>query len=152
MLQGSLSAFSYKLSRGASIILLVYDITNRETFNRLHSYLEKGQDNLSPILSKNVGVLLGNKVDLNQHRQVKREEGEKFAEEHQFLFFETSAEIGIGVEEAINKSMKNCFDKINFHISSRFDDEDRNVQLPLWMCGIIALVSLLVLLVFYFKN
>ncbi|KAK2952150.1 putative GTP-binding protein yptV4 [Blattamonas nauphoetae] len=82
--------------RGACGALLVYDITRRSTFDHLVSWttdLEKyGSSNL-------VIALCGNKIDL-EPREVQREEGEAFANEHNMLFFETSAKTADCVEDA----------------------------------------------------
>jgi GTPase SAR1 family protein len=44
-------------------------------------------------------MLIGNKCDLDQRRQVSTEEGERFAKENQLIFMETSAKTAFGVEE-----------------------------------------------------
>ena len=46
-----------------------------------------------------MGVLIGNKADLEEHRQVPREKGEELAKRYGIPFFETSAKTGENVEE-----------------------------------------------------
>jgi GTPase SAR1 family protein len=51
--------------------------------------------------SVNVPVMLiGNKIDLSDEREVSKEEGKRFAEEHHMLFMEVSAKTGENVKEA----------------------------------------------------
>jgi len=70
--------------RGAAGALLVYDITRRETFEHLSSWLE---DCLKYSNANIVITVIGNKCDLESNRQVTREEGEEFAKKHNLLFF-----------------------------------------------------------------
>ncbi|XP_064937545.1 ras-related protein RABB1c-like [Musa acuminata AAA Group] len=90
----SITRSYYRDSAGA---LLVYDITRRETFNHLASWLE----DLSEHAGANVTIMLiGNKCDLARRRAVGTEEGEQFAEDHGLYFMETSAKTAQNVEEA----------------------------------------------------
>ena len=68
--------------------LLVYDITSKDSFNKLNDWYD--QIKLSaPENSK--CIIAGNKSDLEEKRQVKKEEGEKFASDNNLKFYETSA-------------------------------------------------------------
>ncbi|XP_033615871.1 ras-related protein Rab-2B-like [Fukomys damarensis] len=102
----SITCFYY---RGAEGSLLVYDITRRETFNHLTSWLEDARQHSS---SNMVIMLIGNKSDLESHRDVKREEGEAFAWVHGLIFMETSAKSAFNVEEAFINSAKEIYRKI----------------------------------------
>ena len=81
-------------------VILMYDITNRETFERLNVWLNiiKQMTNDIPI------ILVGNKLDLenseNEGRIIEYSEGEEFAKENDFEFFEASAKNGTNVEKA----------------------------------------------------
>lgn len=64
--------------RGVQGILLVYDITDAETFVRVQDWLDKVEENSD---SSMVNMsLVGNKLDRENSRQVKQHEAEKFAE------------------------------------------------------------------------
>ncbi|URE25512.1 ras-related protein [Musa troglodytarum] len=90
----SITRSYYRDSAGA---LLVYDITRRETFNHLGSWLEDAREHAGA----NVTIMLiGNKCDLARRRAVNTEEGEQFAEEHGLFFMETSAKTARNVEAA----------------------------------------------------
>ena len=71
-----------------NIIILVYDITNKNSFLKLHHYLPMIKNRENIILA-----LLGNKIDLEDKREVTKEEAENFANENLMLFFEVSAKL-----------------------------------------------------------
>ena len=93
-------------TRDADIILLVYDITNKESFVNLSLWL-KDLTNIN--FDEAIICIVANKIDLNEKRVVNLEEGEKFAEEHDFIFQEISAKTGEGFSELFYKSL---FEKI----------------------------------------
>ena len=65
--------------RGTAGVLLVYDVTRQATFKHLESWLSEAQQ----FTSKNAVVLLiGNKADMEQEREVSIEEAEAFARQH----------------------------------------------------------------------
>lgn len=95
--------------RGAAGALLVYDITRRDTFAHLTTWLEDARQHSS---SNMVIMLIGNKSDLDSRREVKKEEGEAFAQEHNLIFMETSAKTAINVEEAFINTATEIHEKI----------------------------------------
>ena len=99
--QEAFQAITRTYYKGAIGALLVYDITRKETFTHVTKWLEDVRTNSS----KNVTVILiGNKKDLDDKRQVSFEEGEAFAKEHGLMFLETSAKTALNVVEAFNLS------------------------------------------------
>jgi len=79
-------------------IILMYDITKRESFESLGNWTKLIFDNLDYIPI----VLIGNKLDdAEKNRIVREEEGQSFADEHNFLFFEASALNGKNVNTAV---------------------------------------------------
>ena len=89
---------------------MVYDITNRNSFQNIKSWLEdcKKQSPKTVFL-----VLIGNKTDLEEKRQVTYEEGAAFAEKRGLLFFETSAKTGQNIEEIFVKSSNEIAKRIS---------------------------------------
>ena len=111
--------------RGASGILLIYDITDRESFESLSHWLIEIEKNAS----KNVKILLmGNNCDLEDKRQVSYQEGKDFAAKNNLNFFEASAKDNINIKEAfelLTEEMINSdqneeqkFKKKTIHLSS----------------------------------
>ena len=85
----------------------MYDITNRESF----IVLEDIVDTIEGLCGSTIAlVLVGNKSDLEEDRQVSIEEGKQFAEEFGMEFFETSAQENINLDEVIDVTFKKCYD------------------------------------------
>ena len=79
-------------------LVLAYSIASRESFNNLEVWLKQLKDIAD--LSKKPIIIVGNKKDLEEERQVKYEEGQKYASDHGYHFYETSARTGENVKEA----------------------------------------------------
>jgi len=77
--------------RGAHGYILVYDITNQESFDNMKYWLGEIKKNGNEGVPK---IIVGNKCDLEEQRIVSTEEGSKFAQEKQIPFIETSAKDG----------------------------------------------------------
>lgn len=107
--QESFRSITRSYYRGAAGALLVYDITRRDTFNHLTTWLDDARQHSN---SNMVIMLIGNKTDLESKRAVTREEGEKFAAENNLIFMETSAKTAANVEEAFINTAKQIYDKI----------------------------------------
>ncbi|KAL0344058.1 UNVERIFIED_CONTAM: Ras-related protein RABB1c [Sesamum angustifolium] len=107
--QESFRSITRSYYRGAAGALLVYDITRRETFNHLASWLEDARQHANPNMTI---LLVGNKSDLAHRRAVSKEEGEQFAKENGLLFLEASARTGQNVEEAFTKTAAKILQKI----------------------------------------
>jgi Ras-related protein Rab-4B len=95
--------------RGAAGALLVYDITSRETYNTLTTWLTDARTLASPNICI---ILLGNKKDLDADREVTFLEASRFAQENELMFLETSAASGENVEEAFLKCSRSILTKI----------------------------------------
>ena len=68
-------------------ILLMYDITNGQTFKSLESWIKEIEERTKP----NIPIyLIGNKKELSEEREITYDEGKEFADKHNFKFFETS--------------------------------------------------------------
>ena len=99
--------------RGAKGAFIVYDITRRDTFDSVDRWV----NDLTAASDKNITIIvIGNKSDLEDQRQVTKEEGEEKATKLQVAFFETSAFSGENVEKAfeqmVNEIYKKCHDEL----------------------------------------
>ncbi|CAD5184307.1 unnamed protein product [Musa acuminata subsp. malaccensis] len=104
--QESFRSITRSYYRGAAGALLVYDITRRETFDHLASWVEDARQHANATMTI---MLIGNKCDSAHTRAVSTEEGEQFAKEHGLIFMEASAKTAQIVEEAFIKT-ENCCD------------------------------------------
>ncbi|CBJ32986.1 Rab8A, RAB family GTPase [Ectocarpus siliculosus] len=82
--------------RGAQGILLVYDVTDKKSFNSIRNWVAQIQQHADVAVNK---ILIGNKCDMDEDREVSREEGAQLAAEYGIQFFETSAKNDINVEK-----------------------------------------------------
>ena len=100
-------------------IILVYDITSRESFE----YIPKWVKEIKQYNESFSIMLIGNKIDDEENRIISFEEGKKFADDNNMVFFETSAKNGDNVNKAFiyygNKLMENLIErKVNISLST----------------------------------
>ena len=78
-------------------IILMYDITNKKSFDSIIDWIS----DVKEIKGENFPmILIGNKIDLNESREVTEEMGNELAEKNQIEFFETSNKDGTNIQEA----------------------------------------------------
>ncbi|KAI8464489.1 MAG: ras family-domain-containing protein [Monoraphidium minutum] len=82
--------------RGAHAAVIVYAVDSRESFEKARYWVDQLQKNTSGSM---VIVLVGNKSDLAEKREVAEDEGRAFAEAHRMLFFESSAKTAAHVAD-----------------------------------------------------
>lgn len=88
--------------RNAAGAFLVYDITNYDSFKKLEFWIKEMKENAKQNL---VLILVGNKNDRENERQVSKEEGLSFMRKNSIsLFFETSAKTGDNIEIVIKEN------------------------------------------------
>lgn len=83
--------------RGAQGILLVYDVTDRRSFESIRNWISQIQQHADVHVNK---ILVGNKCDMTEGRLVSTEEGQKLAKEFGIDFWEASAKNDINVEQS----------------------------------------------------
>ena len=83
--------------RGAHGILLIYDVTDKDSFKNLQNWLIEIEKNANKNVLK---VLIGNKSDLEEKRVITINEGKEFADTYGLKFIETSAKKNRNVNEA----------------------------------------------------
>ena len=102
--------------REAQIILFIYDISDRESFDSMPRWIQEVKD----VINKEVVyTLIGNKIDLEKERKVTFDEGKKLAEQNNFVFQEVSAKTGenfeklfeVQIYEAVYNKFRSEFDK-----------------------------------------
>jgi len=94
--------------RGAHGIIVVYDITNADSFANVRKWLQE----INRYASENVQkVLVGNKCDLVSERKVSYEDAKELADELGVTFLETSAKNATNVDVAFENMAKAIRDK-----------------------------------------
>eukprot|EP00444_Apocalathium_aciculiferum_P028525 CAMPEP_0183442580 /NCGR_PEP_ID=MMETSP0370-20130417/88719_1 /TAXON_ID=268820 /ORGANISM="Peridinium aciculiferum, Strain PAER-2" /LENGTH=242 /DNA_ID=CAMNT_0025632259 /DNA_START=102 /DNA_END=829 /DNA_ORIENTATION=+ len=95
--------------RGAAGALIVYDITNRDSYNHLINWLADART----LARADISIIsVGNKCDIKDKRVVTFLEASRCAQENDILFLETSALSGEGVEEVFIKVARMILNKI----------------------------------------
>jgi small GTP-binding protein len=89
--------------RGAQAAIVVYDISNKETFQKAQTWVKELQRQASPNI---VIALAGNKLDLANKRAVSYEEAKAYADESSLLFMETSAKTAANVMDIFTSIAK----------------------------------------------
>ena len=92
--------------RGASGVMLVYDATNRDSFESVKTWLERiGRATTAELAI----ILVGNKCDREEAKSISYETGKALATEHGIKYFtEVSAKTGQNVEEAFVTMIAYC--------------------------------------------
>ena len=105
---------------GANGILLIFDITNKKSFDKIDFWYN---DLINRIKKDEIIIyLVGNKVDLEENRQITIEEAEKYANDKNIPYFEVSAKSGDGIKKLFDDITNDIMDKIlNFN-----EKEDNN--------------------------
>ena len=113
--------------KNSNAMILVYDITNKESFEQLKNYwIDKINEYNSNDLTLAVAA---NKSDLYMKEQVKEEEGREFAQKIGAIFRLTSAKNGEGIKEMFNVIGKKYLDSIlnkNKIINNKCDNDFDN--------------------------
>ncbi|MFX1564316.1 MAG: Rab family GTPase [Promethearchaeota archaeon] len=100
--------------RGAIGALLVYDITNRESFENLPTWARQ----VDRFANKALKLVIGNKSDLNDKMAVESEEGKGMGKQLGASFLETSAKDGSNIDEVFEKIAQYGIDRIRGRIVS----------------------------------
>ncbi|KAF1373459.1 hypothetical protein PFLUV_G00239070 [Perca fluviatilis] len=96
--------------RGAMGIMLVYDITNEKSFDNIRNWIRNIEEHASSDVER---MILGNKCDMNDKRQVSKERGEKLAIDYGIKFLETSAKSSLNVEEGFYTLGRDIMARLN---------------------------------------
>ena len=114
----------------SNIVIFVYDITNKKSFEELNYWLKDVENHLGNDFIK---VIIGNKKDLFLNEEVKEEEGEEFAKNigAKFLYFSAKNDNAKILEDFLIDSIKDyivTYDKKNIGKIKIIEDLDFNNQ------------------------
>ena len=124
--------------RNAEGIMIVFDVSNIETFNNLKYWIQSIKTHIDVDNDHVPAIIIGNKIDIF-NREVTKEQGEKFSKEQNFEYFETSAKNGNNINECIrfliekvlqNKKRKDeeLFPKENIIIGEGNNDKNNKTK------------------------
>ena len=86
--------------RGSSLIFLIFDVSNKLSYDHLTDWLKFITD-----IENNSVVVVGNKIDLKDKREVNNEDAEKFCKENKYEYFEVSAKEGTNINNMLYNSI-----------------------------------------------
>ena len=96
--------------RNAQGIVIVYDVTNQETFDNLIYWINSIKNHMESEIDKIPVIVIGNKIDLEE-REVKFEDAQLFCKDKNYPYFETSAKSGANIDEAMRSLVKEIINK-----------------------------------------
>ena len=118
--------------RGLHGCFIVYDVTDRESFEKLNTWIQLYTDFNQ--YKKRIMIVLGNKIDI-ENRVVSQEEGNKYCKKKGLKYFETSSRNMKNVNEAFDKMIKKILKSQNVksfsQITSKIhldDDESQTIK------------------------
>jgi len=94
--------------KGAVGALVVYDLTKMQTFKNVDKWLQELREYADTDI---VIMLVGNKTDLENEREVPTQEAKKYAERQSLLYMETSALDGQNVSTAFEQTINQIYEK-----------------------------------------
>ena len=93
------NSLSNDLTKKAHGFLLFFDVTNKSTFDSLDNYIER----IKLYNDSNEIILLGNKIDENEHREVQKQDAKTYADNKDIKYYECSSKYGINILEVLNE-------------------------------------------------
>ena len=101
-------------------IFLVFDVTNLNSFNSLSNWIK----NIKTVIDLKSVLLyiIANKIDLEKERVINTEQIKNFCKEENLIFFETSAKLDIGINEAIDTITLKYFNYLMFNFFEKIFD------------------------------
>ena len=97
--------------RGANAALIVFDLTSKFSFDSISEWIQNYYKFSSPDTERHV-VLIGNKSDLKEDREIKEEEIYDFSKNNKIKYFETSAKNGENIDECFYFNAEELMKKV----------------------------------------
>ena len=119
--------------RNASLAMMVYSIDSKESFLHINQWLKEVRIQSNPDVKI---ILIGNKADLENEREVDYDVAQKFKEENQILYFEeTSAKTGLNAKEVFTEAAKILYNehknyKSNSKNNELISDIKKSINMP----------------------
>mmetsp|Transcript_33486 Transcript_33486/g.69178 ORF Transcript_33486/g.69178 Transcript_33486/m.69178 type:complete len:209 (+) Transcript_33486:396-1022(+) len=111
--------------RSAGGIILVYDVTDRLSFDHVSSWIEQIDNNALPDVCK---VLVGNKSDMAETQVIDAAEGKALAEQYGMGFYETSAKLGTSVQDVFSQTALQVVSKGDGAVAAKTENDPVKVE------------------------
>ena len=108
--------------RGANGFILVYDITDQKSFGKLKGWMNDAKEKID---SEYKMIVVGNKKDCEEEREVSLEDLQEFGTKNNVTTMEVSAKTGEGVDLLFNKIVEELFELKNVGIIKNDEEEDK---------------------------
>ena len=127
-------------------IILMYSINERESFTQISRWMDSIKEHCD--MSKVSIILIGNKKDLENERQVSTEEGQKLAKEYNISFFESSAKTNENVKIAVDTLITQCLIKKpnNEEKKKNVNQVEKNNLYKVGLYILIAAIGIIILM------
>ena len=112
--------------RNAQGIMIVYDVTNQETFENLKYWIQTIKTHMGNEIDNIPIIIIGNKID-SEEREVQFEEAESFCKQEEYPYFETSAKTGENIDNTLRFLVKKVID-LNSD-NNKGGNNDNNIQI-----------------------
>ena len=93
------NSLSNDLTKKTHGFLLFFDVTNKSIFDSLDNYIER----IKLYNDSNEIILLGNKIDESEHREVQKQDAKTYADNKDIKYYECSSKYGINILEVLNE-------------------------------------------------
>ena len=98
-----LKTMTYSYYRGCNVILVVFDVTDKKSFDNVNNWVEC----IDKFAKSNVlRILVGNKIDLSENRVISNEQGKNLAKKYGLKYYEISALKSEGLNEMFEDAAK----------------------------------------------
>ena len=109
----------------ASLAFIVYSVTDKESFKNAEVWYNEIREKSNPDVKI---FLIGNKIDLEDSREVQKEEGQNFTDVYNFnKFVETSAKSGFNAQNIFIEAAKVLYDEYLKHQKDKENEDDNDI-------------------------
>jgi small GTP-binding protein len=124
--QEKFRAISVNYLKGTNGVVLTFDLTKKDTFDLIQGWIDDINQNVKADIGK---ILFGNKKDLENEREVLKEDAEQLAKELGCKYYEGSAKTGDNVTEALDECAKISYVTHKQFKESEPNDERNSIRL-----------------------
>ena len=122
-------ALTQNFFKNAEGVMVVYDITKVDSFDNLKFWINSIKQNME---NKNIiipVIIIGNKVDMENLREISNENAENYAKENNYKYFETSAKTGEGIDNAVRELVNQVLNHSNNNLDEQKESRKNSIQL-----------------------